>query len=772
MSFVRVGRPQQHTKGKRPVRPKKAAAPRREWVSTVNDLSVHKLTPVELSHRHEIHKSHNKASAQWELREKALQRRFRHPGSPALLDQANLSIIREVFSDQLLLQDVLARSDRAMAVVKDLFGDAPRRQTGHPSVTMAPNCDSGSVLPVLQRPDPPTQLSLLSQSMMDQQALNEVEASEEDYTDEDICRTGSSDNYVIQRANLRKMKAKSRGRSIQKQKVSHHNSDQAGGDNVPVTPCTSGRAPDHAALNATVAVQRVQSRQSQSVDCKEEPSVLVSQVLNPELPINQSGRISSHTSRTRRCVSQSSELNGSSVTSLSGDQSSLGMLQAMLGQVEADLDTLCPDTEPASAQSQKQNNKQGLTGFSVALVSTLGRLVHLLKQREEEAHKEAQERRRLEEDLREQRGLIDALTAETMTLREEAAALQAGFQQQTAEMEQKLDTVVLVMGGLGLLEAHEDSYQNADDKAAVCQSAPVPEQDPEQRRPSVSPAVLLSPPRQRDNWQQIPVTHPIPPHHKIPSVDSPHSCEDVQSHSSASSLTSLPLLSLPSTSSISQTSDPLGSRLSPEAILAEIAQLSRQNDLIKAQLSQARCMGSGIGGLPNSSTGQRRSSSGSTGRVTPQSVGERRSSVSSSTGKRSDHNLSEQVQAAEMEPTNQVTSPNILPVSSVEQRLLELNRQSAAARGRLLELIEQQKLSVSIKVSPSHSPTLPSAFSPQSTGGSPEASMLLPEQELLSQTGGGSERRYTGGGETRDGKTQMEKQREREGWFALSAHVR
>lgn len=93
-----------------------------------------------------------------------------------------------------------------------------------------------------------------------------------------------------------------------------------------------------------------------------------------------SGRISSHTSRTKRCVSQSLELNGSSVTSLSGDQSSLGLLQAMLGQVESDLDTLSPDTEPASAQSQKQNNKQGLTGFSVALVSTLGRLVHLLKQ--------------------------------------------------------------------------------------------------------------------------------------------------------------------------------------------------------------------------------------------------------------------------------------------------------------------------------------------------------------------------------------------------------
>lgn len=45
------------------------------------------------------------------------------------------------------------------------------------------------------------------------------------------------------------------------------------------------------ALNATVAVQRVRSRQSQSEEGKEEPTVLVSQVLNPELPLNQSGNI-------------------------------------------------------------------------------------------------------------------------------------------------------------------------------------------------------------------------------------------------------------------------------------------------------------------------------------------------------------------------------------------------------------------------------------------------------------------------------------------------
>lgn len=45
-------------------------------------------------------------------------------------------------------------------------------------------------------------------------------------------------------------------------------------------------------------------------------------------------------------------------------------------------------------------------------------------QREEEAQRECEARRRLEEVVREQRVLIDALSAETLTLRDESAALQ------------------------------------------------------------------------------------------------------------------------------------------------------------------------------------------------------------------------------------------------------------------------------------------------------------------------------------------------------------
>lgn len=112
------------------------------------------------NYRREIRKSHNKAAAQWELREKALKARLRQAGCGPL-DNASHTIMREVwhhfqtvnliqfmffffkikvyivfhfclqvFSDKLLLHDVLARSDRALAVVHDLLGDPPLRQTG------------------------------------------------------------------------------------------------------------------------------------------------------------------------------------------------------------------------------------------------------------------------------------------------------------------------------------------------------------------------------------------------------------------------------------------------------------------------------------------------------------------------------------------------------------------------------------------------------------------------------------------------------------------
>nr|XP_054607165.1 spindle and centriole-associated protein 1 isoform X5 [Nothobranchius furzeri] len=713
MSLARGSRPQPQGKGKKPVRQKKA--PKKDWVSTVHDLSVHKLTPAELSHRHEIHKSHNKAVAQWELKERALKRRFRHAGSPAPLDQASLSIIKEVFSDQLLLQDVLARSDRAMAVVKDLFGDAPQRQTGHPSVTVAPNCDSDLELPVLQRLDSPMQLSLLSQSMMDQEALNEVDVSREDW---------SSGSRAIRRSNIRQKMTQ--GRVVPQRKVHRLRNPEDDDDVAPMTPCTSGRAPDQTALNATVAVRRVWSKHSQSDGGGEEASARVSQVLNPDPTSHQPAGIGSYADRTRKCLSQSSKLDGSSPASLSGDQSSLGLLQAMLGQVEADLDALSPDL------------------------------------REAEAQKEAEGRRRVEEELKEQRGLIDALTAEIMTLREEAAALQAGLQQRTAELEHKLDSVVLVMGGLGLLGEHTP-HKDSDARDAlsnVCPSASVAERAPEETRVKVPPAIVLSPPTPSHNWQHSHATHPAPLQQHLPPLDSQRSQEVVQAHGSASSLHSVALSHLSSSSSSPSLSlAPLITQPSPEAMLAEIAQLSRQAELMRSQLNQAKGLGPGIAGLPNSNSSQQ---GGRSPDSIPQDVGERRASGSS---------RNQNIQSLD-ETSSQQSSTSHTP--SVEQRLLELNRQSAAARSRLLELIELQKQNVSVRVSPSVSPVLSSVFSPNTAAesGSLEESVLRPGRDVQTQQRSAGSDESPRSFETRNEKSQPQKQRGREGWFSLSAHTR
>ncbi|XP_040563141.1 spindle and centriole-associated protein 1 isoform X7 [Gallus gallus] len=153
--------------------PRKATAAKRDWDSTVHDLTVHRATPEDILRRHEIHKSKNKALALLELQEKAQRRKWKKQKqlAPDSLEKRKLALMHEILSDQYDLQDVLKRSDQVMAVVKDLVGNAPRTRTGFPNVTMAPNCDlESSQGPIVQKWEPPTQLSILSESVMDSQS--------------------------------------------------------------------------------------------------------------------------------------------------------------------------------------------------------------------------------------------------------------------------------------------------------------------------------------------------------------------------------------------------------------------------------------------------------------------------------------------------------------------------------------------------------------------------------------------------------------------------
>ncbi|XP_062841996.1 spindle and centriole-associated protein 1 isoform X2 [Trichomycterus rosablanca] len=663
MSFVRINR--------RPVRTKKSSALRKEWVSTVTDLSMHKPTSEELSRRHEMHMSRNKAAAQWELREKTLKTRKSRSASPPGLDRTRLRLFREMFSDQYQLHDVLARSDRALAAVKDLFGDAPCRQTGFPSVTMAPGCESDSELPVLQKPDPPTQLSLLSQSMMDQEALNEFDDSvgEHGVQDQDDL---VSFNTEIPRPKRKTCKAKPPGWTTSQRRQQQ---------NLPQTPCNAAMSSEEqAALNATVAVQRLKSRQYQPD--ADQSTTLVTQVLNPA-PSHLGGK--NRPGRNTRGHFSEAQLNGSGFSSGSANHSSLEMLQDMLGQVESELACLDPQGNLDDSEQPELQCGRGLTGFSVALVGALGRIAAHLRRKEEEAEKEQQVRKRMEEELKEHRNLIDALTAECLALREESAALQANLRGRLTELEQRLDMVILTMGEMG----NDGNAQGEFDEE---EHVPGGHLKPGPTEEDQAAAVMLSPPRQRDA-KAPPAARTRSLHFEGSNTPSSGSAAESDFSCSPSSFASLPESVLPRTVQL-LTQPP------QDVLLDQIAVLTNQNAAMRNQLGQYRTSPTGA------SLTKELSADGHT------------------------------APPAGYQTTQQCVRADDSSVKLMEDRLQELNRQSSAARTKLLELIEQQKNSSSHSASPAISPIPTHSTSPPAVAvrRTPEVFVSVPERDRPSHT--------------------------------------
>lgn len=174
MPLIRVNHFGPRGGGRKTLKVKKKAAARQEWDNTVNDLTVHRATPEDLVRRHEIHKSKNRALVHWELQEKALKRKWKKQKPETSNLEKRLSIMKEILSDQYQTQDVLEKSN-LMAAAKGLFVVVPRKRTGFPNVTMAPD-SSQSPIGVIQ--DPVTQTTL-NESLIEPQALNEVDDEEE-----------------------------------------------------------------------------------------------------------------------------------------------------------------------------------------------------------------------------------------------------------------------------------------------------------------------------------------------------------------------------------------------------------------------------------------------------------------------------------------------------------------------------------------------------------------------------------------------------------------
>nr|XP_056704362.1 spindle and centriole-associated protein 1 [Euleptes europaea] len=455
MSLRRGGRFPAAAGWKPPKARRRKPPARQEWDATVHDLTVHRATPEELVRRHEMHKSKNKALARLELEENALKSKWKkqRPRVPESLEKRKLALMREILSDQYHLQDVLERSDQAMAVVKDLFGDAPRRHLGFPNVTVAPDCDTESAEgPIMQKLDPPTQLSILSESVMDPQALNEVEEGSsslplggEDIQDTSFNSGSSIDANRVLHLPQEKSSVTDCQETAVKQQTSTTSSQEP---NLLATPTRDFSSLD--SLNATNVVRRVHSRlvnEDQVADI----TYIVQQVLNANLKKQKQLSAKVKKAQTTLTPARQKKNRSNAAPVSSGRMSSLDVLNQMMRNVEQEMDDYAQWT---GHELQQAPNGHGLSGFTYSLVNALCRVMRFLKENEGRLRQEALDRQQLEGEVSEQRALIDALTAEILLVREENLALQSKLLQYMFVTDEQLTSLTRALKGLPAAESN------------------------------------------------------------------------------------------------------------------------------------------------------------------------------------------------------------------------------------------------------------------------------------------------------------------------------
>ncbi|XP_066197125.1 spindle and centriole-associated protein 1 isoform X4 [Sylvia atricapilla] len=694
--------------------PRKATAARRDWDSTVHDLTVHRATPEDILRRREIHKSKNKALAHLELQEKALNRKWKKQkqlGADSL-EKRKLALMREILSDQYHLQDVWEQSGQVMAVAKDLLGDAPRTRTGFPNVTMAPNCDlESSQGPIVKKSHPPSQLSILTESVMDSQAFNEEEEealSEDGHHDVLGFKSTINSHRLLQLLREENSSVNSQlwvEKDMRKKPLSQES-------NVPWTPTAVSPSLDQSALNATSVIKRTHSRlRHEDEDESVDSSDTVRQVLNPNS--RKQKQIAAKMKRKQAAQNSARQKRDDSPANLiqtdlqRDNKPSLGVLNHMIQEVEHELEEYERCT---GREVQKKEKSEGLSGFTLSLVNALCRLMRYLRETEMQLHEKEMKRQQQEELLNEHRELIDALTAEVLQVREENITMQKKLQQYMTVTDQKLMCLTEAFKGLPLVEPEREQSpkhfgiaskgpEDSQEKPDLTYSEPrtdagnrenrlkFPQEElPFTFQPGASgdmrpgrsfpahifqPAVLLSPPQQKSS-QELSSLQNV-----FAAISQSTEREPCKERSFPSSLRTqgtteenCPIsrrqLILPADKDLASSHEKInlscpgdtGKNSTVEEflrsgdLLGQIAELTRQNALMKAQLSKFR-------GVP---------------------------------GDKSDClHQPDLTQNAHPSPDSSQGQSHVMVSKSLEERIAELNRQSTEARDKLLQLIDQQK---------------------------------------------------------------------------------
>ncbi|XP_052014195.1 spindle and centriole-associated protein 1 isoform X2 [Apodemus sylvaticus] len=750
MSLIRVNRFGPRGSGRKTLKVKKKAVVRQEWDNTVNDLTVHRATPEDLVRRHEMHKSKNRALVHWELQEKALKRKWKkQKPETSSLEKRKLSIMREYQT-----QDVLEKSDHLMAVAKGLFVDAPRKRTGFPNVTMAPD-SSQSRIGINQ--DPVTQ-PVLNESVIEPQALNEVDDGGEASTAHSQSEDSGSElpdslsphsNRNTERF-LHQLKEENSELINQlwtdiQQKIATQS------QRTPDSPSSELSAEDQkAVLNATDAVKRIQAGLQPEESAEPVDSSYVGQVLNTRKPKQLLAK-AKRKQDMRAPSKQKKNVLSSSTASAdipSSNNSSLDVLKHMIHEVEHEME----EYERWTGREVKgPQGGQGLTGFTLSLVSSLCRLVRYLKESEIQLRKEVETRQQLEQMLRDHRELIDALTAEILLLREENSTMQARLQQYMVTTDEQLISLTHAIKNCPVINNSRQESQ-ASERAAMGRrlvdnvEGPVVSSNvsmplmfrgeemvefPQEELPVklsqgptpsenlnlannfpthiFEPAVMLTPPRQKSNSEFSPLqdvlrrtvqTRPAP---RIPPtvevIEKEQNWEkktlpidpDIQNSSEENRLfTQRWRVSHMGEDPENKGQPPLVNLSQPTCSSLPSAQHLRNPTLSE----EPTVLGDGQQLRTTEALAQRKDIMARIAELTLQNsaIKAHLSNITSSGGEQGDglREPSKQGSASEV-PANFPAVQSLTP-TSMEERIAELNRQSMEARSKLLQLIEQQKL--------------------------------------------------------------------------------
>ncbi|KAM6225227.1 spindle and centriole-associated protein 1 [Rhynchocyon petersi] len=854
MSFVRVNRycPRGGVRKTLKVKKKKSSV-KQEWDNTVNDLTVHRATPEDLLRRHEMHKSKNRALVHWELQEKALKRKWRkQKPEDSNLEKRRLAIMKEILSDQYQMQDVLEKSDQLMAAAKDLFVDFPRRRTGFPNVTVAPDSSQG---PIVVNRDPVTQ-SIMSESVIDPQALNEVEDegreetvnSQSEESEHELESTLNSESNTNTERFLHQLKEENSELINQlwtdiQQKIA----TQSQRTPSPATPLS---ATPSAALNATNAVKRIHTRlQPEESSETLDSSYAVGHVLNPRKPKQLLNKVKRKPDFHGPSKQKKNMLSTSTASAdlRSNNNTTLDVLKHMIEEVEHEME----EYERWTGREVKGlQSSQGLTGFTLSLVSALCRLVRYLRESELQLRKEVETRQQLEQTLVDHRELIDALTAEIILLREENITIQARLQQYMVTTEEQILSLTHAIKNCPVINNNReetraseravinrrimDSPEGPVVNANACMPLMFRGEDsefPQEELPVklsqvphppdstalassipahvLEPAVLLTPPRQKSNSEFSPLqdvlrrtvqTRPAP---RIPPT-----VEVIEKEQNWEKATLAPNADIQNSNEenrlftqrwrVSHMGEDLGNK--NQAAFVNLSQPLRNPHSDIQQLRNPVCpeeppvLGDGQQLRTNEASMQRKDIMARIAELTLQNsaIKAHLNNIIGPGGEQGDgpRELNKQENAGDL-------TTNFRPVqplaNSMEERIAELNRQSMEARGKLLQLIEQQKLICLDSPSPPASPAQP-PFRAWTEGGKRTIEVSIPGVDVpesskcstVSPTGGINTRRSSGAAsnscsplDTTSGsgrfmplhsRAKIEKQNE-EGWFALSTHV-